>query len=170
VAKEYSVKPTERQKKTVNGILAGETSLSSAMRNAGYAEKTSLNAKQNFVESRGVQEYLASLDAKSQQRFQMSVADKALEVYLSALEADKLISVRVTASPNEVSYKVVARPDHTARIAAADRIIRLHHLDKPGMPTDMERAEFVDLNSPEVIDWNNKFMRFLQQYDTKSTP
>lgn len=51
------VKPTEKQRKTFETKMTNpDIPLGKAMELAGYDEKTAMNPKQNFVDSRGVEE------------------------------------------------------------------------------------------------------------------
>lgn len=157
----YSVSPTEKQVNAVNEVIAGESDLKTAMQNAGYSSQTSHNPKQNFVASRGVQAYLGTLDEKAQKKFNMSVIDRAFEVYMDALEATKLVPVRMTVQNGSVAYRIGKEPDHHTRITAADRIVKIYGADKPP-PKQSEPLTF-NLDDPEVVDWNKKFLEFLEK-------
>ena len=160
MADEYNVSPTPRQIKAINGILAGQETAKEAMLSAGFSEETSRNPKVNLYDRRGVQAYLSTLDETSRQKFNSSIIDRALNVYSEALEANKMVPVRVTTTGNKVVAKSAALPDHQIRIQAADRIVALFKLDKA--PEIKEIFEPIDINSPEVIDYNKKFLKFLE--------
>ncbi len=161
-----NVSPTARQIKTVNAVISGENNLSAAMQQAGYSFKTSENPKQNFVDSRGVQVYLQTLDEKSRKKFNMSIVDKALEVYLEALDANKFVPVKMTMEGSRVSYKVAKEVDHDTRMKAADRIVKLQGLDHELPKKASEEHNVPAFNSPEVINFNRKFQAFLEQNNT----
>ncbi len=156
------VKPTEKQKKVVNAVLNGESNLGKAMVDAGYSEKTSQNPKQNFMDSRGVQVYLDSLDQEAQKRFGMSVVDKALRTYLDALEAKKLTTVRKTTDKGNSIPETASTPDHQTRIHAADKVLKLYQINEDTLNIVLkQKYEVPDLSSPEVLDFNDKFLKFL---------
>lgn len=154
----YEVKPTEKQVMAVNAVLEGETNLGQAMRTAGYSETSSLNPRQNFVDSRGVQAYLQTLDEKSQMRFKMNALEKVMEVYLDAMSAHKYFPVKTNRDGNLVKV-----PDHIVRMQAADRIVKLTHAALQSMKQN-EITPIPDLNDPEVKDFNMKFKKFLEDY------
>lgn len=155
------VTPTDKQVRAVNAVIAGETNLGKAMTDAGYSEQTSHNPKQNFVASRGVQVYLETLDEKSKQKFSMSVVDKAMEVYLDALEAKKYVPGRATLEGDRVVYRMLNVPDHHIRLQAADRVVKVYGADKP--KPEAQTYESPDLNSLDIKEFNKKFLKFMEQ-------
>lgn len=153
-----NIQPTPLQIKAVNNVLNGESNIGKAMQDAGYSEKTSLNPKQNFVDSRGVQTYLQALDEKSRKKFNMSVTEKALETYFDALDAQKVVPVRMLQSEGKVLVKSAGVPDHDIRMKAADRILSLNKYDSR---IDSQQNHN-PLNSPYVIETKKKLQEFLE--------
>ena|SRR5579884_176229 len=158
-----NVNPTDKQIKAVNAVITGAPSLSQAMQEAGYSNKTSLNPGVNFVDSKGVKKYLETLDDKSRRKFNMAIVDKALEVYLDALEATKYVPVKLTDEGYVTSFRVAKEPDHQIRIAAADRVVKIYGADK-ALAENRQLNNF-DLNGEEVFDFNKKFLKFIEQYN-----
>lgn len=151
----YEVKPTSKQVKAIHAIVAGEANIGKAMREAGYSTKSSENPKQNLLDRRGVQEYLDTLDTKAQRLFHMSALDKALDVYLKALQAELSGS---------------SEPDHKVRMMAADRLITIL-LTAKQRETDTSQEKNAFSYTPEQREnFNEEFRSFLRarQYNHKS--
>jgi hypothetical protein len=125
--KTYAIKPTKRQILAVNAVLEGEANLGRAMRLAGYSYASSLNPRQNFVDSQGVQVFLQTLDERSRLKFNMTALEKVFDVYLDALKANKIIPIRTLRNGKPFNDLIQVR-DHMVRIMAADRIVRLSQL------------------------------------------
>jgi|GEM_PF-5359423 len=144
----YEVKPTEKQVKAIHAIVAGEANVGKAMRDAGYSAKSSENPKQNLMDRRGVHEYLDTLDAKAQRLFHMSALDKALDVYLKALQAES-----------------DGVPDHKVRLMAADRLVAILLAAKQ-RETEATDKNALSYTFEERQSFNDKFRDFLryQQY------
>ena len=107
----YKVKPTRKQKLAVENILSGKfRSTAEAMRAAGYSVKSSFNSKHILADRKGVQNYVRTLSIELQNRWNMSVQDKVLEVYLNGLDATR------------PTYKGNRYPDHLVRLRFADRL------------------------------------------------
>jgi hypothetical protein len=127
VSNSYAIKPTKLQIRAVNAVLEGETNLGKAMRLAGYSAASSLNPRQNFVDSHGVQVFLQTLDERARLKFNMTALEKVFDVYLEALKANKFIPIR-TSRNGKPFNDLVQIKDHAIRIMAADRIVRLSQI------------------------------------------
>ncbi len=164
---QYQTNPTEKQIKTTNNILAGEQSVGQAMRNAGYSTTSSLNPGKNFMEAKGTKTYLSRLDLKSRIKFNMCTVDRALEVFMEALEAKKYIPFRVVNEGNKVIYKTQSVPDHDIRIRAADKLLKLHSVEN--LQPEKESSHSQTLTQEEIDDFNKKFLRFIESGEFSST-
>ena len=80
---------TNLQKRAVDNIMSGEfKSKGAAMRDAGFSKSASRNP-QTLVRADGVQSYLKNFEAKAVARFNMTLDEKIMDVYLDGLDADK---------------------------------------------------------------------------------
>lgn len=105
-------KPTKKQREAVNNVLSGEyKSIAKAMRAAGYSEKSSYNPKHTLANRKGVQNYIGSLSDSAQKRWNMSLDEKVMDVYLDGLDATKLHG-----------KKGVEYPDYKMRLEYANKV------------------------------------------------
>lgn len=103
--------PTPLQKRAIDNIVSGRfRSNAAAMRDAGYSRTTSLRALEKLGRSKGVEVYLKSLGAEALRRWNMSIQEKVIEVYLDGLDATRL-----------VGRKNIEYPDWKVRLATADK-------------------------------------------------
>lgn len=156
MATQYKREPTEIQKRAVNAVLAGENNLGRAMRGAGYSTKSSENPKQNLMERRGVQEYLNLLDDKAKNKFNMSTMEKALTVYLEALQA--------------VLPHLIGMPDHKTRLMAADRLVNLFMAAQQREVVEKQQNA-MSYSAEERKTFNDTFREYLRhlQYNSSTT-
>jgi len=150
------VKPTEKQIKAINGVLAGKN-LSQAMTGAGYSRKTTSHVKQNFIKSRGVAQYLAKMDKESQMRFNMNLEDKLVSVYVSGLEATKLHG-----------RNAIEHPDWLTRKAFADKIGGMLGMgNRDQEDTTNNQYNFFMFKKEEKEEFNSAFAGFVRGYFKK---
>lgn len=143
----YGVKPTNKQVKAIHAIVAGEANIGKAMREAGYSTKSSENPKQNLLDRRGVQKYLDTLDTKAQRLFHMSALDKALDVYLKALQAELSGS---------------SEPDHKVRMMAADRLVAILLAATQRDAEALHVRNALSYTPEEQKSFNDEFRAFLR--------
>ena len=110
-------KPTPMQKQAVDNVISGQfvrkngkPNVSAAMRGAGYAESSVHKATETLGKAKGVQAYLKELGGEAMKRWNMSVQDKVMDVYLDGLDATRLFG-----------KDAIEHPDHLTRKAFADR-------------------------------------------------
>lgn len=110
-----NIKPTKRQRQAVDNILSGDyRSVAEAMRAAGYSEKSSYNPKHTLANRKGVQNYIESLSDSAQKRWNMSLDEKVMDVYLDGLDAIKLHG-----------KKGIEHPDYKMRLEYANKVTEL---------------------------------------------
>ena len=104
----YEIKPNPKQIMAINNFLSGQfKSLASAMRDAGYSEKSSYNARHVLLNRRGVQVYMESMSDIAQKRWGMSLPEKVMMTYFDGLKATK--------------GGTTPQPDWMVRMVSADR-------------------------------------------------
>ena len=116
--KRNKVKPTEQQKKAVNGVMQGK-SMRSSMITAGYSEKTASAPSKNFLARAGVQVYLKKFDKVSRQKFGMNLQDKLISTFTDGLESTKLYG-----------KSAVVHPDFSTRFVYANKLSDLIGMTK----------------------------------------
>lgn len=147
------VKPTEKQIKAINGVLAGKKP-TQALTEAGYSPKTSSHVKQNFFHCRGVIQYLAKMDKESLRKFKMHTGEKLIDVYLNGLEATKLHG-----------RNAIEHPDWLARKAFADKLAEFMSWTKEDkVQTFNNQYNFFSVPLNEREDFNVKFSQFVRDY------
>ena len=147
------VKPTEKQIKAINGVLAGKKP-TQAMTEAGYSSKTASHAKQNFFQSRGVANYVSKMNKKCREKFEMNLDEKLVDVYLSGLEATKLHG-----------RKTIEHPDWMARKTFADKLADFMGWTRENKSqTYNNQYNFFLAQKEEREDFNKEFGQFVKSY------
>lgn len=117
-----NVKPTKLQKKTLEILKENpDMPLSKAMISAGYAEKSAVNPKQNFVESRGLT--VALEEWRETLRGRGITEEKLAEKQAEWLDAKKVVSARITGKDADSrTDDFIEVPDYQIQIKAGEMI------------------------------------------------
>ena len=149
-------KPTPMQKAAVDNLLSGEyKAVAPAMRDAGYSKSSSLQSHKALIGRRGVQNYIKTLSAKAQKRWNTTIEDKVLDTYLDGLEATKLYG-----------KNAIPHPDFMARKAFADRFAGFFGwVREGGLPTgSYQQINFFEVAREERRQFNENFKGFLRDF------
>ena len=151
--KQNKVKPTERQVKAVNLILAGKKP-TVAMREAGFSPKTSKAPSQKLVASRGVQEYLKKFDKATRQKFGMNLGDKLVDVYTNGLSATKL-----------TGKDAIEHDDFPTQYLFANKLSEFLGWTKSIETPSQNNSQynFFNITSQERSDFNQKLKKFIKE-------
>ena len=151
------VKPTEKQKLAVMGILQGK-SARRAMIDAKYTEVSASHPKQNLIDRPGVQSYVAKLDKASKAKFGISLESKMIDTTLEGLEATKLFG-----------KDAVKHPDWGSRYNFLKLVSDVTGKTKSSEPTSEtnQQYNFFQVNTVEREAFHNKLKEFLRKNNDK---
>lgn|SRR3990167_5924886 len=151
--------PTQMQKAAIDGIITEGKSAQRSMKDAGYSEDAAANPKQNLAQREGVRMYLETLDKKAINRFKMSLKDKAMEVFLDGLDANKMLEKL------GIEY-----PDHKERREFALIFARFFGwVEQSNQPqvSKSQQFNFFTVEKKEQDTFNGRFRDFLKKYYKK---
>jgi hypothetical protein len=149
-------KPSTLQKRAVQNILSGKfKSTAAAMRDAGYSETTSHRPAEKLARSKGVQAYLHELGDDAIAKWGMSIENKVMDVYLSGLEATKL-----------VGKNAVSQPDWQSRLQFANSFASFFGWkeSQPKGGKIHQQFDYFGIPEDQKAVFNKKFENFLREY------
>ena len=149
------------QKRAVDNIISGRfKSIAEAMREAGYANSTSLRANEKLAKTKGVQAYLEQLDVVARKAWNMSIQDKVMLTYLEGLEA-------TTRKGKDADVEVA---DFAVRKAYADKFAEFYGWARGEVPSGglHQQFNFFGISEEQREAFNNNFKGFLKHYYEES--
>jgi len=160
---EYSA-PTERQAQAVQNLLSGQfNSPTKAIMAAGYKRRYSIK---QFTQQKGVQRFLKLLDHTSLTKYNMTVADKVVNVITEALDAKK-----------PYGRNAELHDDWAIRMTAASRVTEIMGLKPveapvaaPVIATQNIQYNYFSTPKQEQKDFNQQFIDFVSDFKPAPLP
>lgn len=150
--KKQVIQTTPKQKRAVDNVLSGKfNSKAAALRDAGYSDE-SAQVSSRVLASEGIKQYLKSFSKSAMKRWNMTIEEKIVSVYMDGLDATKLYG-----------KSAIEHPDHLARKSYADKLSEFFSWSQSPQLAKQQFQQFNFFTTPEKDRevFNDKLKGFL---------